>query len=332
MSDTDSDSDSDDGKGIVGWFRRFRRQLEPAARAPAPPAPPAPRVNATPPAPPVNAPPSASTSPLPDSRWDPSPRGPRAVDDPSWRGRSATHLWWYVENQAPVVRAEVTIEILEPPQANFIYFWAMQLNFTNGSQTGGGGHIGLQWHPYYPDCTAVNWGGYCSHDGSILRGSDSSLPGSTGDVNTRDYPWQPGTRYKMSVYRAIDSAPTHAEIRWPKAEPIYRWRGEITDLSTNQRVVVRDLYSSGHMISGPAVWSEIFAKCDSPRAAVRWSDFVCVTETGQRAPIRKLGVTHGVGPDGGCENSDVVWDGVGAVMSTATPRTTPHGAQIELPQ
>ncbi len=320
-------TDKNDGDGIVGWFRRFRRSLEPASRAPAS----NPGNSAAPPAP-STPPPSASTSPLPDSTWDSRPRGPRAVDDPSWRGRSATHLWWYVENQAPVVRAEVTLEILEPPVANFIYFWAMQLNFTNGSVTGGGGHIGLQWHPYYPEQTAVNWGGYCSHDGSILRGSDSVLPGSTGDVNTRDYPWRPNTKYRMSVYRAPDSAPTHQELHWPKAEPIYCWRGEITDLSTRERVVVRDLYSSGSMISGPAVWSEIFAKCDSPRASVRWSDFRCYTETGQRAPIRQLGVTHGVGPDGGCNDSDVVWDGQGAVMSTNTKRTTPEGALIQLPQ
>lgn len=247
-----------------------------------------------------------------------------------WKGRSATHLWWLVANPEPVKEIAVTITVKECPTAPLIYFWAMQASFSNGTEHCGGAHLGLQWHPYYPDHKAVNWGGYCSHNGAILAGTDSILPKSAGDVNTRDFNWIVDRPYRLRISLLDQPGPSAKEIGWPKDEPIFIWRGEITDLVTNQTTTVRDLYSAGNLISGPVVWSEIFARCDDTPAAVEWSDFECVMRSGRLAPITTLSVTHSVGPDGGCENSDVEFDGKAATLRTSTTRRTPNGAQLKL--
>ena len=81
----------------------------------------------------------------------------------------------------------VTLQIAVRPAVAELYFWALQASFTGPDGISGGAHLGLQWHPSYPGSGAVNWGGY-ARDGSILEGSDSALPSTLGNVNTRDYP------------------------------------------------------------------------------------------------------------------------------------------------
>ena len=51
-----------------------------------------------------------------------------------------------------------------------------------------------------------------------------------------------------------------------------RWRGEVTDLGSGAVTVVRELLCPGTALADPVVWSEVFAPCDAPGTAVRWSD------------------------------------------------------------
>jgi hypothetical protein len=119
------------------------------------------------------------------------------------------------------------------------YFWAMQVDWDDGT----GAHIGLQWWPGYPDSCAVNWGGY-GPDGQELPGSQSALPSSLGNPNTRDFPWTPMRWYHLLVHADGGGFVDETEIR---------------RLRVGSRRIVR-----------VGVWTEMFAACRAPRAQVRW--------------------------------------------------------------
>lgn len=211
------------------------------------------------------------------------------------------HLHWDARADA----VEATLEVVRPPAVDRLYFWALQASFTGpGGRHEGGGHLGLQWHGAHPGSTAVNWGGY-SAAGSELAGSVSSLPSATGNPNTRDYTWMPGRAYRL---RIASGGPG-------------RWRGEVTDLTTGASTHVRDLHCGGDHLEAPCVWSEVFADCDHPSAAVRWSELV-------PHPAR-VGVTYQSHADGGCDNTTVRPDGPGAFLQvTNTARELRHGTNL----
>ena len=106
---------------------------------------------------------------------------------PSGNGASSFHLGWRLPPGAGhLVAASVTLEVLAPPAGDHLYFWALQVAFPGA----GAAHLGLQWNHRHPGFGAVNWGGYAA-DGSLLAGTESPLPSTPADPNTRDYPWQP---------------------------------------------------------------------------------------------------------------------------------------------
>ena len=113
--------------------------------------------------------PSGNGRATPGSRWEPG------------NGVSSFHLWWQgLEGAAPLVEVAATIEVLRPPTASRLYFWALQASFLDGGRSYGAAHIGLQWNPRHLGNAAVNWGGYADTGNvqSILRGSPSSRPGA----------------------------------------------------------------------------------------------------------------------------------------------------------
>ena len=149
----------------------------------------------------------------------------------------------------------MTLEVLEPPSVDRLYFWALQASFLDDSGSQGAGHLGLQWNPRFPDHRAVNWGGYDTK-GSVLPGSVSSLPSAPGDSNTRDFPWLAERRYRFRIYPS----------------PANGWTGEVTDVETHVVTVVRDLHVGGDRLGHVVVWSELFCQCSDPRSVVGWSD------------------------------------------------------------
>ncbi|HEV3133184.1 MAG TPA: hypothetical protein VG348_00595 [Acidimicrobiia bacterium] len=230
---------------------------------------------------------------------------------PSGNGASSFHLGWRLPPDAGhLVSASITLEVLEPPAVDHLYFWALQVTFPGA----GAAHLGLQWNDRHPSFGAVNWGGYAA-DGSLLAGTESPLPSTPADPNTRDYPWQPGRPYRLRVHRAEQGA----------------WRGETADLTTSDATTVRDLHADAPYLGDPMVWSEVFARCDDPPVTVRWSDFEVVTERGDRFAPAALGVNYQSHGDGGCANTTSVPDDRrGVLQVTNTERTTPQGSALSL--
>lgn len=214
------------------------------------------------------------------------------------------HLWWELGGEVREVAA--TLEVLVPPSVDRLYFWALQASFMKGGESVGAAHLGLQWNPRFPGHRAANWGGY-DPGGAILAGSESPLPSTPGDPNTRDFPWEPGRAYRLRISPA----------------PAAGWRGEITDQDTGAATALRDLYAGGTRLAHVVVWSELFCRCDDPTAVVRWSALEGSTAGGEPQAPKGLRVnSHG------CPNTNVYRDGRGIVQATATERTTPQGALI----
>ena len=229
---------------------------------------------------------------------------------PSGNGASSFHLHWQMPPSAPLVGVQATFEVIEPPAVSDLYFWAIQASFGDGRRTHGGAHLGLQWNRRHPGNTAANWGGY-HHSGRILDGSESALPSTPHDPNTRDYPWQPRVPYRFRITHVADG-----------------WRGEIADFSTGRSVVVRDLYAPGTELVEPMVWSEVFAQCDDPRVLVRWSGFGALTVDGDVVQPRAARINYQAYDAGGCSNTNVLFDGDGIIQATNAERTVPQGSVV----
>lgn len=207
---------------------------------------------------------------------------------------SSMHLWWSPPPQ-PTTEVSVVLEIEEPPVVPHLHFWALQASFVDGGRRVGGAHLGLQWYDRHPGSTAVNWGGYRDGAGE-LEGEPSALPSATGNPNTRDFAWRPRTPYRLRISGAGDG--------W--------WTGEVTDLTTDETTIVRRLHGGGTHVADPVVWSEVFARCDDPSVAVRWSD-----PTPAPADLRPTYQAH---EHGGCANTRSSRDGTGWVQRTNVER------------
>ncbi|MCU1458230.1 MAG: hypothetical protein JWL73_2322 [Actinomycetia bacterium] len=226
----------------------------------------------------------------------------------SANGASSFHAFWHLPPGAgPLAEVSATLEVLGRPAHDRLVFWALQASFTERSAARGAGHLGLQWHPQHPGSTAANWGGY-DERGSELRGSTSVRPSALGNANTRDYPWEAGRPYRLSISRASDG-----------------WVGSIDGEP------LRVLHAGGDALSAPMVWSEVFADCDAASTTIRWSALEAVTLAGERVPADGVTVNYQRESDGGCSNTDTAVDDEGHVIQrTAVPRVTPQGATLRL--
>src|SRR2546430_14456397 len=169
----------------------------------------------------------------------------------SGNGASSFHLGWQLPPGAGhLVSASVTLEVLTPPVVDHLYFWALQVVFPGA----GAAHLGLQWNHRHPGFGAVNWGGYAA-DGSLLAGTESPLPSTPDDPNTRDYPWQPGRPYKLGVHPTDEAAS----------------RGGVTDLAAGDATAGRGLRAAAPHLGPPGAWAGAVGRCDDPAVRVRWS-------------------------------------------------------------
>jgi hypothetical protein len=69
------------------------------------------------------------------------------------------------------------------------------------------------------------------------------------------------------------------------------------------------------------VWTECFARCDAPPAAVRWSRFEIVTATGERAAVTEASLSYQAVSDGGCSTGRSERDDDGWRQTTGVSRT-----------
>ncbi len=232
----------------------------------------------------------------------------------------------------PLVSVSATIEVLAPPPAGRLCFWALQASFSGDaggrSHVFGAGHFGLQHHPSYPGAGAINWGGYHqagspSGASGELDGSELGAPSALGNPNTCDYRWEIGRRYRMTIARTPDEAARRG------------WRATVVDLSTDAVFVVRDLWCEGDELTRPMVWTESFAHCDEA-SAVRWSDFSALTDAGDVVRPTGLTVNYQSEADGGCSTGTTAFvDGStsgadGIEQRTGTVRTMKQGTAIPL--
>jgi hypothetical protein len=233
---------------------------------------------------------------------------------------SSFHAWWYELPECEEV--SVTLQVVDEPTVDDLYYWAMQIDFTDSSgDVLSGCHCGLQWMDGYPNYNAVNWGGYRNSDGSILSGSTSALPSALGNDNTRNYNWNEGTEYRFRIFKVANQG----------GEPVgtTRWRCTVTNLSSSVTTTIRDLYAYGDRIHGAGVWSEIFAGCSDPSVTVRWSNFEGFEYgTGTPATIDTFYLTYQVD---GCTNTTTNADGMGGlVQQTNTTRANAHESLLNL--
>jgi hypothetical protein len=249
-----------------------------------------------------------------------SDRARTSGEPASPNGASSLHLFWDVP-PLPYVAAAVILEVLQPPVMRRLYFWALQVSFSREQRPRGGAHLGLQWNPGFPGSTAANWGGYAPSDiGGLLSGSRSPLLSMRDDVNTRDFPWEAGRRYRLEVARAPKSPPA-----------LQAWRGTITDLESGDEAVIRDLYSDGPYLASPMVWTEAFARCEQPTVAARWSEPRLVASDGRVIRPTRVRVNYQNRNAGGCDNTTAIADELGIVQATASARQTPQGAMLPVP-
>jgi hypothetical protein len=230
------------------------------------------------------------------------------------------HLYWDVPATfGPIREASAVLEVLVAPRTPHTVFWALQASFTDADGAkDGAAHLGLQWYPPHPRSRAVNWGGYPPEHqnwSSVLEGSESALPSTTDDPNTRDFGWEPLRAYELRIAPSPDRG----------------WRGTVTDRTGSETTVVRDLWAPGDRLIGLVVWTEWFCPCKSPSSAVRWSEFSVVNHAGERHVPDSVSVSHPA--DSPCTNIThvVEQDGPGARIQqilNAKKQLLPHGTVI----
>ena len=254
--------------------------------------------------PPVTGPRQPASGPVRERGLPPSPNG-----------ASSFHVWWDVPD-VPLASVSVILEVLKPPEVDRLAFFAIQASFWSPDRHEGGAHTGIQWNPRHPRYLAVNWGGY-DCDGTILPGTESSLPSTPLDPNTRDFAWQPGARYRLTIGPRIPGV--HGPSRWP---------ARIEGLDTGEDVVVRHLLCDGDHLRSPIVWSELFTRCDDPPIEVRWSEPSALDLDGEPVSVRRGRVTYQAYDAGGCTNTTVEPDGVGIVQRSGCERRTAHDSFV----
>lgn len=248
-----------------------------------------------------------------------APTGRSSGPPRSANGASSFHITWATHSEFLAVAA--TLEVLDAPAVDSLYFWALQADFTSGGgRRGGAGHLGLQWHRAHPGHGAVNWGGY-DQGGQILRGTESVLPSGQGNDHTRDYLWQPGREYRLRIEQAPDLT---------SEPPFHPWRGTVTDLTTGETTVIRELFAFGDRLTRPIVWSEVFADCDAPSVGVRWSALEGELADGTIEQIGTVRTNYQTEADGGCSNTDTSVEGGGFVQRTSVPRTNTSRTGLSL--
>ena len=232
------------------------------------------------------------------------------------------HLSWQMPSahaDDPVVEVSVLARIKHVPEVERLFFWALQVSFLEGGKPFGAGHMGLQYHPDYPGGGAVNWGGYhgsASTGSGELPGSALNITSTLNNPNTGDYPWLAERDYRYRIYRS----------------PERGWRGSVTDTETGVETVIRDLWCPGSELGQIVVWTEAFAHCDEPSAAIQWSDFQAVALSGTTLRPDGLRVNYQRLADGGCVTTNsLLGRSPGSVSQvTGTTRTTKQGTVLPL--
>jgi len=183
---------------------------------------------------------------------------------------------------------------------------------------GGSCHLGLQHHPRFPDRGAVNWEGYTAK-GERLESSEPLLPSATQEKATRDFRWDKGVPYRLTIERGDE-----------RPDDVFPWLGSITNLRTGDRDEIRQLFSRSPYIRGPVMYIESFGPCDGPRFEARWSNATAVSVDGGVRAVKSMRVDYQPHAAGGCTNTNARVEGNEFVQRAGQMRTTKAGSTIRL--
>ena len=247
-----------------------------------------------------------------------SPRvGERVSGTPtSASGASSFFLWWDLPYGEKLTEISVTLEVVLRPEVDRLVTFAFQSAFLKPG--GGSCHLGLQHHPQFPQRGAVNWNGY-SAKGESLDSDDPALPSATGDLATRDFAWQTGVPYRLTIERG-DELP---DGRWA-------WVGSVSNLQSGERVDIRKLITESPHIRGPVMYIESYGPCDGPRVEARWSSATAVSVDGGVRAVRSMRVDYQPHAAGGCTNTNSGVEGKHFVQRAGQMRRTKAGSTIRL--
>jgi hypothetical protein len=93
----------------------------------------------------------------------------------------------------------------------------------------------------------------------------------------------------------------------------------VTDLTTGQATVIRDLLVPATGLASPVVWAEVFADCDDPPTEARWSQLQASAGPGQVFTPTSARLTYQAHADGGCANTLSYAEGGSFVQVTSLP-------------
>lgn len=235
---------------------------------------------------------------------------------PSTSGSSSFFLWWDLPYGERLTEVSVTLEVVLRPEVDRLVTFALQAAFLKPE--GGSCHLGLQHNPLSPQRGAVNWDGYTAK-GAPLDSDVPSLPAATGELATRDYAWDSGVPYRLTIERG-DEQP---DGRYP-------WIGSVTNLESGSREEIRKLLTRSAHMRGPVMYIESFGPCDGPRVEARWSNATAVSVDGGVRSVRSMRVDYQPHAAGGCTNTNSGAEDKFFVQRAGQMRTVKSGSTIRL--
>ena len=134
------------------------------------------------------------------------------------------------------------------------------------------------------------------------------MPSATGNANTRYLSWQPGQPYTLTIERAAGGG-------WAE---------------TADGLRIRTLEAGGDRLDTLMVWSEVFARCDAPPVAVRWSGFRTTTMQGRTVTPVAVHVNYQRRAQGAATTQTALVKGDAVRQITGTKRLVPQDARLPL--
>lgn len=195
----------------------------------------------------------------------------------------------------------VDLTILNEPEVDDLYFWALQASFydSSGPTILGSAHTGLQWNSSHPNNNAVNWGGY-DESQVELPGSVSDFPSTPDNDNTRDFEWNVGQTYTFRI-----------------------WIPETGEIAASiDGVEIRRLFLDGvDRLGDITMWSEVFAECSAPSVTVVWSGMTQIDINDVEYEEDSFLLNYQAPESYGCSNTNTTGAGLTVRQTTNTTRT-----------
>ena len=223
----------------------------------------------------------------------------------------STHTW--LESPEPDIYAyDVDVRVNEFPKnpgAGWLYYFALQVNFTGNEEWS---HGGLQWASAKEfensGHKGINWGG----------GSDWAGYGGIGRTNT-PFIWEKGRWYRYRCWRLSQK------------DGLWRWLFAVKDYATDKEGQYGTVVTRSKHIKSATVWMETGygVQCNSGRANIEWRNPNYRTPKGTFVPVSGTATYNGT-----CEGAASTQQGLISksplqwYQATNSRRTTPADTKL----